>query len=176
MSDLAREEAGRFFSTKEHLTSHPEDRDDDEKEKGSSDLDGGGDDRDRRTATRTNKSYHIPSTASHANTGPKGRTWGIVQDVDATGYLDAVDKAGADEVVVVLIYDAGSAWSRSIELELGMLAYKYARTRFVKLDQDIAEMESVQVPAVLAYRGGHVFATVSGADADGLEDVLKGPP
>ncbi|RMZ77438.1 hypothetical protein DV738_g4433, partial [Chaetothyriales sp. CBS 135597] len=212
MSDLAREEADRFFSNKERLTSHPEDREDDEK-KGGSDFDGSNHgDRDRyerdlkeeqieidlphaqnfeRAKQSTFRSklnsftQHISSAYNKRESwlgGPPRpvrrvshqRTWGIVQDVDASGYLDAVEKAGADEVVVVLIYDGGSSWSRSIELELGMLAYKYSRTRFVKLDQDIAEMESVEVPAVLAYRGGDVFATISGADADRLEDELKG--
>ncbi|RMZ87927.1 hypothetical protein DV736_g4854, partial [Chaetothyriales sp. CBS 134916] len=298
MSDLAREEADRFFSTKDHLTSHPEDQLNnasdidsdhaDEKDKDEHDSDPGTDDDDLDTTanmvttSHARTTYHLPATASHANTGPKGviadaqnferarqstfrskltnltqhipsynkretwagpgpwaaekhkqkqnnktdassagsegspsedesgsefmktwrrnrlqelskmanthggqqqqqqrrvspsrRTWGVVQDVDAAGYLDAIEKVPKDEVVVVMIYDAASSWSRSIELELGMLAYKYSATRFVKLDQEIAEMESVEVPAVLAYRGGDVFATISGANAESLEDDLK---
>ncbi|RMZ85532.1 hypothetical protein DV737_g535, partial [Chaetothyriales sp. CBS 132003] len=302
MADLAREEADRFFSTKDHPTSHPEDQDDNasdidsndagDQDKGHYDSDPGTDDDDDDdttaamvTMSQRRATYHLPSITSHANTGPKGviadaqnferakhstfrskltnftqhissynkreswaeappavaekhgnkkhhdstdagsagsaegspsgdesdsefmktwrqkrlqelsamtktkqqqqqqqqqrrvspsrRTWGTVQDVDAVGYLDAIEKAPRDDVVVVMICDAASSWSRSIELELGMLAYKYSKTRFVKLDQDIAEMESVEVPAVLAYRDGDVFATISGAHAESLEDELK---
>lgn len=104
---------------------------------------------------------------------PSRRTWGTLQDVDANGYLDAIEKVSPEDVVVVMIYDRSSSWSRSIEDELGMLAYKHSMTRFVKLDQEIAEMETVEVPAVLAYKAGDVIATISGAKAQGLEEVLK---
>jgi hypothetical protein len=40
------------------------------------------------------------------------------------------------------------------------------------LHHDIAEMESVETPAVLAYRAGDVITTISGAKAAGLEEVL----
>ena len=279
MADTARDEADRFFSSRDHSTSHPEDRDnptdhsEEEDEKPNrpspygSDSDEDEDDNTQKmaTMTQTRTSYHIPSTTHYANTGPKGviadaqsfarakkstfrtrladmrnnlsfrserstvseketrptlkqtssdsdvgfidedddsefmntwrqtriqelqqtsahgtrrispsrRTWGVLSEVDANGYLDAIEKVSNEDIVVVLVYDSDSSRSRQVEDELGMLAYKYSTTRFVKLHQDIAEMESVEVPAVLAYRAGDVFTTISGAKAEGLEDVLK---
>lgn len=73
-----------------------------------------------------------------------------------------------------MIFDRASTESKEVEDELGMLAYRYNMVRFVKLDSETAEMREVRVPAVLAYRGGEVFATVSGARGEGLEGVLKG--
>jgi hypothetical protein len=104
---------------------------------------------------------------------PSRRTWGTLSDVDAIGYLDAIEKVSDDDVVIVMIYDPSSSQSAEVEDELQTLAYKYSTTRFIKLHQEIAEMESVEVPAVLAYKAGDVIATVSGAKSEGLEDVLK---
>lgn len=281
MADPAREEADRFFSSRDHPTSHPEDQDrfsdkseedddKDEKPVQSSTRNHDSDDEDNTanmaTMTTTRTTYNLPSTTHYANTGPKGviadaqsfarakqsssfrsrltsiannisfksqpsttvsekqqskakstssnsdpalseedsdsefmntwrqtrlqelsqnqtqglrrvspsrRVWGTLSEVDANGYLDAIEKVSDDNVVIVMIYDPSSTASNEVEDELGMLAYKYSTTRFVKLHHEIAEMESVEVPAVLAYKAGDVFATVSGAKAEGLEDVLK---
>ncbi len=279
MADTARDEADRYFSSRDHSTSHPEDRDNssdrsEEDEKPTktlnqiSESDDADDDGDNihkmATTTQTRASYTIPNTTHYANTGPKGviadaqsfarakktsfrtrltdmrnnlsfrsekstsekdtrpqirstfsdtdialseedsdpdfmntwrqtriqelqqksaqgarrispsrRTWGVLSDVDANGYLDAIEKVSDEDIVIVLVYDSEISRSRDVEDELGMLAYKYSTTRFVKLHQDIAEMETVEVPAVLAYRAGDVIATISGARAHGLEDMLK---
>lgn len=55
--------------------------------------------------------------------------------------------------------------------------------RFVKLHHEIAEMDHIQAPAILAYRGGDVFTTIvdimrniprgRSPSADSLEDLLK---
>ena len=42
----------------------------------------------------------------------------------------------------------------------------------MKLHHDVAEMTHVEVPAVLAYRGAEVVATLSGVSAEGLEAKL----
>ena len=63
--------------------------------------------------------------------------------------------------------------SAAVEESLTTLAQKHVTTRFVKLDQEIAEMEHVAVPAILAYRAGEVFATLSGCRPDGLETTLR---
>jgi hypothetical protein len=63
--------------------------------------------------------------------------------------------------------------SAAVEESLAILAQKHITTRFVKLDQEIAEMEHVAVPAILAYRAGEVFATLSSCQADGLETTLR---
>lgn len=103
---------------------------------------------------------------------PSQRTWGTFLEVDANGYLDAIEKVSDDTVVVVMIHDPSSSASAEVEDELSMLAYKHNNTRFIRLHHEIAEMESVETPAVLAYKGGDVFATISGAKAEGLEGVL----
>lgn len=280
MADPAQEEAERYLSSREHHTSHPEDRGnssdhsdaEDEKhvpQQTNSDPDTDDDDVAANMATMTqtrtqSNAFHLPTTAHYANTGPKGviadaqsfqrakqstfrdrfanftnqfrssekqqaskstqsrtgsssprsdvalseedsdsefmtqwraarlqelqaqadgkaqrrvspsrRIWGTLQEVDANGYLDAIEKVSPEDVVVVLIFDPTSTQSKEVEDELGMLAYKYNTTRFVKLDSDTAEMKEIDVPAVLVYKDGDVFATVSGAKADGLEGVLK---
>ncbi|ETN45093.1 uncharacterized protein HMPREF1541_09969 [Cyphellophora europaea CBS 101466] len=104
---------------------------------------------------------------------PSRRTWGSLQEVDANGYLDAIEKVSDDAIVIVMIYDPTSDRSASVEDELHMLAYRHSKTRFVKLHHDIAEMETIEVPAVLAYRAGDVFATISGASAQDVEAALR---
>ncbi|KIY03740.1 uncharacterized protein Z520_00431 [Fonsecaea multimorphosa CBS 102226] len=292
MADLAREEADRYFSHRDHLTSHPEDRHNDgsdvdvEPEPVFDNLsDPGTDDdddaaRNMATMTTTKTTYHLPSQVHYANTGPKGviadaqsfarakqstfrqrltsfannltsngkaaavptvtekgdkrktiisgspksttssdsdtnitlsddeadsefmktwranrlqelssqsqsaysssqrrhfpsqRTWGMLMEVDANGYLDAIEKVSNETVVVVMIYDPSSSASAAVEDELSMLAYKHNTTRFIRLHHEIAEMETVEIPAILAYKAGDVFATISGARAEGLEGVL----
>ncbi|EXJ94205.1 hypothetical protein A1O1_02598 [Capronia coronata CBS 617.96] len=287
MADLAREEADRYFSSRDRTTSHPEDQND--RSSDSSEHEpkaafdeyhsdpGTDDDEDSRdnmaTMTTTRSTYHIPTQTHYANTGPKGviadaqsfarakqttfrqrlvsfagnltssksvptltekaekrktisgspkstssdsdhlhlsddeadsdfmqtwrasrlqelasqshtgmppqrrqspsrRTWGTFAQVDANGYLDAVEKVPDDTVVVVMIYDPSSSASAEVEDELSMLAYKHNKTRFVRLHHDIAEMQSIEVPALLAYKAGDVFATIPGVKAEGLEGVL----
>jgi hypothetical protein len=205
---LAREEADRFFSSKERITTHPEDASDSDnhseiEEKNSSTdpyHSDPGDDEDTlhsMSATTDTATYHLPHTLFDANTGPKGviadaqsfdrakkhslrntflnftkgsyfnsnskpesqslprhhsdsseksgsgldddekddfmdqwrqsrlrelnaaaasqkqqrrqspskRKWGFFREVDASGYLDAVEKTASDTVVVVCIYD-----------------------------------------------------------------------
>ncbi|KEF53087.1 uncharacterized protein A1O9_10995 [Exophiala aquamarina CBS 119918] len=103
---------------------------------------------------------------------PSQRSWGTFLEVDANGYLDAIEKVPDDTVVVVMIHDRTSAASDQVEEELGVLACKYNTTRFIRLHHEVAEMESVDIPAVLAYKAGDVIATISGAKAEGLEGVL----
>lgn len=113
------------------------------------------------------------NNASVRRRSPSQRTWGTVEDVDAIGYLDAIEKVKDDVVVVVCIYDNESIASLEVEDVLGTIAYKHTTTRFVKMHQEIAEMTEVEVPALLAYRGGDVFATISDARPEGLELTLR---
>jgi hypothetical protein len=50
--------------------------------------------------------------------------------------------------------------SRLVEDCLNALAQKYNETRFVKLHYIEAEMDVASVPAILAYRGGDLFANL----------------
>ncbi len=64
-----------------------------------------------------------------------------------------------------------------------MIARRQVTVRFVKLHYEIAEMDHIQAPALLAYRGGEVFTTITdiirnipkgrSCSADSLEDLLK---
>jgi hypothetical protein len=66
---------------------------------------------------------------------------------------------------------------------LTTIARKHSTTRFVKLHHEIAEMDHVNAPALLAYRGGDVFTSIIDiprqlpkgrpCSAGSLEDLLK---
>ena len=113
------------------------------------------------------------NNASARRKSPSQRTWGTVEDVDANGYLDAIEKVKDDVTVVVCIYDPESTTSLEVEDVLGTIAYKHATTRFVKMHHEIAEMNHVVIPALLAYKGGEVFSTISDARPEGLETTLR---
>lgn len=278
MSNLAQEEADRFFNYKPSATSHPEDAngdpaldsDEDQPRRGikssrkSDPEDQDTDDEDftqRESAlSGTKQSYIVPSTAQYANTGPKGviadaqnyhrtkhngsrksqhnigqtpsepypsttqngntsdsdidleddeendpfmqqwrekrlvelqeqytshpsssstthdptRTWGTLEHVNATGYLSAIETTPPPTHVIVFIFDPLNADSLEVEDELKMLAYTWPKTRFVKMHHRIAEMQSVEIPAVLVYKGGEVVVTMSAVRAEGVEGVLMG--
>ncbi|KAK2766998.1 hypothetical protein FQN54_006315 [Arachnomyces sp. PD_36] len=113
---------------------------------------------------------------------PNKRVYGRVDVVDANGYLDAVERVTADTVVLVCIYDPESNESAIVEDCLIPLARKYNTTHFVKLHESVADMDNITAPALLAYKGGDVFATIveianqlpNGRDCStaSLEDLL----
>lgn len=114
---------------------------------------------------------------------PRRKVYGSVDTVDAAGYLDAVEKVTSDTVVVVCIYDPDSSASGIVEDCLNNIARRNTSTHFIKLHHEISEMENIQAPALLAYRGGDVFATIveifgqipkgRACSAESLEDLLK---
>jgi hypothetical protein len=63
--------------------------------------------------------------------------------------------------------------SAAVEDSLRTLAEKHATTRFVKLHHEIAEMENVGAPAIIAYQNGEVIATLADCSAVGLETNLR---
>jgi hypothetical protein len=113
---------------------------------------------------------------------PSKRVWGTVDQVDAEGYLNAIERVSSDTVVVVCIYDLEvrfslpskkpapgrvltcfmpqSSLSAQVEDALSIIARKQPTTRFIKLDHDIAEMNHIDAPALLVYKGGDVIATI----------------
>ncbi|KAL4968835.1 phosducin family protein [Aspergillus stella-maris] len=114
---------------------------------------------------------------------PWRKSYGHVDTVDAVGYLDAIEKVPADQIVVVCLYDPESHTSLLVEDCLHAIASRNRAVRFIKLHHEIAEMDTISPPALLAYRGGDVFATIvdipqqipkgRSCSADSLEDVLK---
>ncbi|KAF7115752.1 hypothetical protein CNMCM5793_003255 [Aspergillus hiratsukae] len=116
-------------------------------------------------------------------TSPRRKMYGSVETVDAAGYLDAIEKVSSDTVVVVCVYDPESNVSSLVEDCLDTIARRQPTVHFVKLDHEIAEMDNIDAPALLAYRAGEVFATIveilkqipkgRSCSADSLEDLLK---
>ncbi|GAO45850.1 thioredoxin-like protein [Saitoella complicata NRRL Y-17804] len=84
------------------------------------------------------------------------RMYGTVEDVDAEGYLDAVETS---ETTVVFIYDELQD-SELLSDALPIIAQRYPRVRFVKLHFLEAEMDSVAIPALLCYRQGDLVANL----------------
>lgn len=66
---------------------------------------------------------------------------------------------------------------------LNTIARRQSSVRFIKLHREIAEMDHIKAPALLAYRGGDVFATIIDiirniprgrpCSANSLEDLMK---
>ncbi|KAJ5945793.1 hypothetical protein N7454_002632 [Penicillium verhagenii] len=131
---------------------------------------------------RTSRMQALQNRAAR-RPSPRGRHYGQVDNVDAGGYLDAIEKVTAGTVVVVCIYDPQSDESAIVEECLNTIARRQSTTRFIKLHHEIAEMDHIQAPALLAYRAGDVFATLTDiirniprgrpCSADSLEDLLK---
>ncbi|RAL13961.1 phosducin family protein [Aspergillus homomorphus CBS 101889] len=114
---------------------------------------------------------------------PRRRLFGSVDNVDAVGYLDAIEKVTSGTVVVVCVYDPESTTSALVEDCLNTIARRQPAVHFVKLHHEIAEMDHIEAPALLAYRDGDVFTTIveimrqipkgRSLSADSLEDLLK---
>jgi hypothetical protein len=68
---------------------------------------GASDEEDFMRQWRENRLKELTSTGSAAQRrqSPSKRVWGTFDDVDANGYLDAVEKVPGDAIVVVCIYD-----------------------------------------------------------------------
>ncbi|KAL4920408.1 thioredoxin-like protein [Aspergillus aurantiobrunneus] len=114
---------------------------------------------------------------------PWRKYYGTLDTVDAVGYLDAIEKVPSDQVVVVCLYDPESNTSALVEDCLHTIASRQPSVRFIKLHHEIAEMDHIRPPALLAYRNGDVFETIvdiprqipkgRSCSADSLEDLLK---
>jgi len=130
--------------------------------------------RQQRLAELQDQYSYPPGNDGRTRSPGSKRTYGTLDHVNANGYLDAIENAPKDTNVVVLLFDPTSPASREVEDELKTMAYRWSHVKFVKLHHQIAEMETVDIPAILAYRGGDVFATISGAEREGLEGVLRG--
>ncbi|KAK3295745.1 thioredoxin-like protein [Chaetomium fimeti] len=113
-------------------------------------------------------------------TSPSIRLYGRFDDVDALGYLDAIEKVGRDTVVVVFVYDHECDVSAAIESALIPLVTTYRAVHFVKVHYEDVEFDNAGVPAILAYRNqGDLIANLTGIlemipdDADFDTDSLK---
>ncbi|KAL1976086.1 hypothetical protein VTN31DRAFT_4478 [Thermomyces dupontii] len=91
---------------------------------------------------------------------PSKRLYGTVDEVDAEGYLNAIERVPPDTTVVVCIFDPDSSLSEEVEEALTGVARLHQTVHFVKLHYEIAEMNHLQPPALLAYRAGELISTL----------------
>ncbi|CAN8097220.1 unnamed protein product [Discula destructiva] len=102
------------------------------------------------------------SRVRNRRTSPSVRTYGRFEEVDALGYLDAIEKVPRDTTVVVFVYDPESEVCALIEQAMRPIVIQHSTMRFVKIHHDEIEFDNAGVPAVLAYRNqGDLFANLT---------------
>lgn len=122
------------------------------------------------------------SSVRNRRTSPSARTYGRFEEVDAMGYLDAIEKVSRETTVVVFVYDhevcefvphpfvVHSAADLRVQsdvcstIEHAMLPLVRSNTaiRFVKVHYEEIEFDQAGVPAVLAYKNqGDLFANLT---------------
>ncbi|KAF3804678.1 hypothetical protein GCG54_00012167 [Colletotrichum gloeosporioides] len=96
-------------------------------------------------------------------TSPSVRIYGRMDEVDALGYLDAIEKVARDTVVVVFVYDPECDVSATIEHAMMPLVSHHSTIHFVKVHYLDIEFDNAAVPSILAYRNqGDMFANLTG--------------
>ncbi|KAL2075587.1 hypothetical protein VTL71DRAFT_530 [Oculimacula yallundae] len=117
-------------------------------------------------------------------TSPSVRRYGRFDEVDALGYLDAIEKVTRDTVVVVFVYDPECPVSQVISDALSPLVPKNPSIHFVRVHYEDIEFDNAGVPAILAYKNqGDLFANLTYIidqipddtlfDTRALENILK---
>jgi len=114
-------------------------------------------------------------------TSPSVRLYGRLDEVDALGYLDAIEKVRRETKVVVFVYDNEVCAryqssptdhadkrrqcdvSATIESAMLPLVKENPEVHFVKVHYDDIEFDPAAVPSLLAYRNqGDLFANLTG--------------
>ncbi|KAI8666488.1 Hypothetical protein NCS54_00830700 [Fusarium falciforme] len=116
---------------------------------------------------RESRRRELESEANRAvrnrRTSPSVRVYGRLDEVDALGYLDAIEKVGRETTVVVFVYDHECEVSATIESALMPLVKNNPEVHFVKVHYEEIEFDNAAVPAMLAYRNqGDLFANLTG--------------
>ena len=121
------------------------------------------------------------SSVRNRRTSPSARLYGRFEEVDAMGYLDAIEKVSRETTVVVFVYDhevcqhapdsdsqsvanpcVQSDVSSTIESAMMPLVRSNPAIRFVKVHYEEIEFDQAGVPAVLAYKNqGDLFANLT---------------
>ncbi|KAL3423813.1 phosducin [Phlyctema vagabunda] len=95
-------------------------------------------------------------------TSPSVRRYGRFDEVDALGYLDAIEKVGRDTIVVVFVYDNECPVSSIISDALTPLVAVHPAIHFVRVHYEDIEFDNAGVPAILAYKNqGDLFANLT---------------
>ncbi|PHH60247.1 hypothetical protein CDD81_1906 [Ophiocordyceps australis] len=96
-------------------------------------------------------------------TSPSVRIYGFLDEVDALGYLDAIEKVTRETKVVVFVYDDACDVSATLESALLPLVRHHPTIHFVKVHFDEIEFDPAAVPSILAYQNqGDLFANLTG--------------
>ncbi|KAF4981954.1 hypothetical protein FZEAL_2348 [Fusarium zealandicum] len=116
---------------------------------------------------RESRRRELESEASRGirnrRTSPSVRIYGRLDEVDALGYLDAIEKVGRETTVVVFVYDHECEVSATIESALLPLVKNHPEIHFVRVHYEDIEFDNAAVPAILAYRNqGDLFANLTG--------------
>ncbi|CZT04077.1 probable phosducin [Rhynchosporium agropyri] len=95
-------------------------------------------------------------------TSPSVRRYGRFDEVDALGYLDAIEKVTRETVVVVFVYDPECPVSQVVSDALSPLVSKNPSIHFVRVHYEDIEFDNAGVPAILAYKNqGDLFANLT---------------
>ncbi|TWU72370.1 hypothetical protein ED733_003658 [Metarhizium rileyi] len=116
---------------------------------------------------RESRRRELESEANRAvrtrRTSPSVRVYGRLDEVDASGYLDAIEKVNRETMVVVFVYDDECDVSATIESALMPLVKSNPTIRFVKIHYEVIEFDNAAVPALLAYHNqGDLVANLTG--------------
>ncbi|SPJ81930.1 probable phosducin [Fusarium torulosum] len=116
---------------------------------------------------RESRRRELESEASRSvrnrRTSPSVRIFGRLDEVDALGYLDAIEKVGRETTVVVFVYDHECEVSATIQSALMPIVKANPEVHFVKVHYEEIEFDNAAVPAVLGYRNqGDLFANLTG--------------
>ncbi|OAQ66739.1 phosducin [Pochonia chlamydosporia 170] len=96
-------------------------------------------------------------------TSPSVRVYGRLDEVDALGYLDAIEKVSRETKVVVFVYDHECDVSATIESAILPLVKSHTTIHFVKVHYEEIEFDNAAVPSILAYHNqGDLFANLTG--------------
>ncbi|KAI0997724.1 hypothetical protein K3495_g10465 [Podosphaera aphanis] len=136
--------------------------------------------RQQRHAELQNGGHSI----KNRRTSPSARRFGRFDDVDALGYLDAIEKVTQETVVVVFVYDSECPVTQAIAEALTPLAPAHPFVHFVRVHYSDIEFDNAGVPAILAYKNqGNLFANLTYVidylpedtipDTRTLEDLLR---
>ncbi|KAH8909884.1 thioredoxin-like protein [Coniochaeta sp. PMI_546] len=117
----------------------------------------------RESRRRELESETAKGTIRNRRTSPSVRIYGRLDEVDALGYLDAIEKVGRETIVAVFVYDHECEVSAMVESALLNLVGAHPTVHFVKVHYDEIEFDPAAVPAILAYRNqGDLFANLTG--------------
>jgi hypothetical protein len=111
---------------------------------------------------RRNELMREGNDIRNRRTSPSVRRYGRFDEVDALGYLDAIERVTRETVVVVFVYDHECPVSQIISDALTPLVASHPQIHFVRVHYEAIEFDNAGVPAILAYKNqGDLFANLT---------------